>query len=114
MRTFGPFYPAPLQAVVNHAERLADLVAAPAVAADRKGKAAAWLTGRAEEIESFVEQVAEDWRARRVGVDHAARMIESYLAELHCGLRDELGIDFPDCCFGSQTATARMTHEGSF
>ena len=45
---FGPFYPAPLQEVVNHAERLADLlrtgrlVAAPIDSIDEWG--VAWMT----------------------------------------------------------------------
>jgi len=109
MRVFGPFYPPPLQAAVSHAERLADLVSVEERSTGGGSDAAvAWLVGRSDEIERFVEQIVDDWRANRLGPQEAAAALDDYLAKLHDGLHSQLGIGAPACCFGSLTATARM------
>jgi hypothetical protein len=107
---FGPFYPAPLQEVVNHAERLAELlrtgrlVSAPLERLDEW--AAAWMTGREGEIERFLELTLA--RRARGAVDDAAAaaILAGYLASLHEGMSRRLGLHRPACCSGAGEATA--------
>lgn len=94
MTVFGSHYPPALQRAVNHAERLAELLATPELASPD----VPWVLGRAEEIAGLVEAVVADWRT---GVDdeaEAAAAIDTYVAELHVGLRTHFGIVQPRCC----------------
>ena len=91
---FGPHYPPALQRVVNHAERIADLLATPELSAGGEP----WVVGRSEEIASYVGVVAADWRAGMTTEDAAAVTIGRYLVELHDGLSLHFGIRQPRCC----------------
>ena len=107
MSVFGPFYPATLQAVVNHAERLSDLLAIHELAPPTQEWAQVWMTGRAEEIVRFTEDVVTRWRAGRLKDANAAATLDGYLVAVHEGLARHLGCDAPSCCDGATAATAR-------
>ena len=63
MTVFGPHYPAKLQPIINHAERLAALLHEHEIRNPPSDDAArAWLTGRAEEVEMVVGFIVADWR----------------------------------------------------
>jgi hypothetical protein len=104
---FGPFYPPALQAVVNHAERLAELLGVHELAPPTQEWAEAWTIGRADEVVRFVEEVVARWREGRVPDEHAAAALEDYLAALHEGLAKHLGCTAPSCCAGGEATTAR-------
>lgn len=106
MSAFGPFYPAVLQRTGNHAERLAQMLAARLSTAGLDGEAAAWIIGRDEEIERFVELVVADWVRRRFSDEQASAVLESYLAALHDGLVRRLGMASSPCCLGPSAMTA--------
>jgi hypothetical protein len=97
MPGFGPFYPDTLQEVVNHAERLANLLRHMPVPGAFDA-ASAWLTGRAEEIACFVGAMTRDWDAKRLSSDKCASGIGTYLDTLHRDLSARLGIAAPRCC----------------
>ena len=86
--TFGPFYPGCLQNVVNHAERLTNLLA---MCHAGTKDAAVWLEGRAEEIEAYVANLAHDWRFEHLGELEAVRRLESYLDSVHAGYEHHFG-----------------------
>jgi hypothetical protein len=113
-KVFGPFYPAALQAAVNHAELfcgvLSDYEHKPPVRSDAF---LAWLSGRDGEVERVVENMVNDWRGRSVSDDEAAMQIELYLRRLHEDLvhhgvlTDKSGI--PRCCINPFSSTVRAT-----
>jgi hypothetical protein len=104
---FGPFYPAPLQEVVNHAERLAELLrTGRLVSAPLDEWAAAWMSGREGEIERFVELTLKRRARREVDDAGAAAILARYLASLHEGMAHRLGLHQPACCGGAAEATA--------
>jgi hypothetical protein len=110
MSMFGPFYPATLQAVVNHAERAAELLSALEAGAPQPDEWAwAWLTGRASEIERLVEHVATAWRRGEVAEQDAAAVVGRYLGILHEGMQRHLGLRSPACCAGSLAVTVSST-----
>ena len=97
---FGPHYPSELQRAVNHAERLADLVAtAELVSAEQP-----WALGRSEEIAGYVTLVVADWRAGTKTEAEAAGAVDSYVGELHDSMRRIFGIAQPRCCNTTSTA----------
>ena len=99
MSPFGPFYPPRLQRTVNHAERLAALLARAEHEPEGGGRPTnLWLVGRAGEVERFVEEVLCDWRSGRCAERVAARAVEEYVAFLHEGLAIHLGESAPSCC----------------
>jgi len=105
MPGFGPFYPPLLQDAVNHAERLANMLRRmPVPGAD--DQASAWVTGRAEEIDCFVDVVTHDWRAARLSDDNAADAIGRYVDVLHRDLGLRLGVLAPRCCPSPYEITA--------
>jgi len=110
---FGPFYPAPLQEVVNHAERLAELlrtgrlVSAPLDRLDEW--AAAWMSGREGEIRRFVEHTLARRASGKVDDAAAATILAGYLASLHRGMARRLRLVRPPCCMGAGEATAIPT-----
>jgi len=101
---FGPFYPSELQAAVNHAERVAALIARVR-ASPRDAEGAAWIAGRAEEIEAVVALVADEWTRAGISVATAARKIDVYVETLHRGL----ALHFPNaslaCCSAAFATT---------
>jgi hypothetical protein len=107
MTVFGPFYPPSLQAVVNHAERLSELLVVHELAPPTREWARVWMTGRADEIVRFTEHLVALWREGRLGDDEAAATLDGYLATLHEGLATHLRCPAPSCCEGSAATTAR-------
>ncbi len=103
--SFGPFYPSDLQDAVNHAERLAELVARLRLPS-HEGAATAWLVGRADEIETVVTLVAREWTSKDASESSAARTLRGYLATLHVGM----ALHFPraplSCCAADFATTA--------
>jgi hypothetical protein len=107
---FGPFYPAPLQEVVNHAERLAELLrTGRLVSAPLDDWAAAWMSGREGEIERFVEHTLARRASGKVDDAAAATILAGYLASLHQGMARWLRLHRPRCCTGASEATAVPT-----
>ncbi len=110
MNIYGPFYPADLQRMVNHAERFARAVARSASmlslsraagprAVDDRTDAELWLTGRTEEIEAYVGDVVADWRGGRLRARAAALALRRYLSDLHLGFVAFVGGGVaPPCC----------------
>jgi hypothetical protein len=97
--TLGPFYddaPA-LRTAVHHAERFAAILRGTHAASD-EGPAAAWLCGRAEEIEVYVALVTRGWCFEEISGEEAVAAITTYLDDLHAGLRAHFGVTVPDCC----------------
>jgi hypothetical protein len=104
---FGPFYPAPLQQVVNHAERLAELLrTGRLVSTPLDDWGAAWMSGREGEIERFLEHTLTRWTQGKVDDATAATILAGYLASLHEGMARRLGLHRPACCNGAGEATA--------
>jgi len=104
---FGPFYPPALQAVVNHAERLSELLAIHELAPPTQEWAHAWMTGRADEVVRFVEHVVGLWQGGKVREAEAAATLEGYIGALHEGLSKHLGCEAASCCVGDEATTAR-------
>lgn len=112
MSVFGPFYPPALQAVVNHAERLSELLAIHELAPPTQEWAQAWMTGRADEIVRFVEHVVGLWQGGKVREAEAAATLDGYIAALHEGLSKHLGCKAASCCVGDEATTARPARRG--
>jgi hypothetical protein len=108
MSAFGPFYPPLLQDVVNHAERLSELLLAHELAPPADEWAQAWVLGRAEEVARLTEHLIDSWRTRRLDEVQAAAALRDYVAAVHEGMAAHLGCTAPVCCGGSQ-ATTRPT-----
>jgi hypothetical protein len=106
LRVFGPFYPPALQAVINHAERLSDLLAVRELTPPAEEWAGAWTIGRADEVARFAEHVVGLWQERRLGDRGAASMLEGYLAVVHEGLARHFGRAAPSCCQAASADTA--------
>jgi hypothetical protein len=98
MSPFGPFYPPRMQASINHAERLARVLLEEELRTCDARHVAAWLVGRAGELERFAEALVAEWRAGQRGPDATAVALDSYLATLHDGLAKRLGVTGPRCC----------------
>ena len=113
MRVFGPFYPPVLQSVVNHAERLSDLLAIRELTPPAEEWAVAWTTGRADEIARFAEHVVGLWQERRLGDRGAAAMLEGYLAVVHEGLTRHFGREAPACCEAATAETSPHLRGGA-
>jgi hypothetical protein len=104
---WGPFYrDAPLlQDAINHAERLSELLR---ITRPRPGdeRGAAWLVGRIEEMEIFVELIVQRWRFESVAEADAATAITAYLDALHHGLALHFGELSLKCCCDSLFSTS--------
>lgn len=103
MTVFGPFYPSALQQSINHAERLVDVLSVHQECA--KG-GEIWLTGRTDEIQCFVRDVAADWQRGRRSEQDAVRAIDDYLDDLHLSLALFYGQELPACCQAVVARTA--------
>jgi hypothetical protein len=97
--TLGPFFDdAPsLRATVRHAERFAALLHRTRPRPP-DCLAAAWLCGRAEEIDVYVQIVGRAWRFEEVSDKDAAARLARYLDELHAGYRTYYGRGALECC----------------
>jgi hypothetical protein len=113
MGVFGPKYPALLQEVVTHGERLCVLLARwESHRVPRPPLAEAWLRGRAQEVEVVFEMTLFDWAGERISVAAAAASLERYLGEVHAGAREHLGLDGElECCEDEVLLTTPADHE---
>jgi hypothetical protein len=102
---FGPFYPPALQDLVNHAERLADVLVAHELSPPEDEWAQAWLLGRANEVTQYVEHVVASWRVRRLDELAAAGALEGYLAIVHDGMARHLAHAPKTCCRAPDATT---------
>lgn len=105
MAAFGPFYPPRLQEVVNHAERLSDLLTAHELSPPLNEWARAWVLGRAEEVARFTEHVVTSWRAGRLDDSAAAASLAGYVAAVHEGMAVHLACGAPSCCAAPEATT---------
>jgi hypothetical protein len=94
----GTRYPAVLQAVMNHAERLRGFL----LERERKVRVgdpgASWIIGRAGEVQCVVALIALDWYEERYTGQEAAIRLSRYVREIHDGLAMHLDIAMPPCC----------------
>ncbi len=99
---FGPFYQhAPqLQRALDHAERLADVLKTTRARED-DDSGSAWLIGRSDEMELFVEIVVGRWRFEGLDESAAAAAVRAYVEALHDGLASNFGETTPRCCIDS-------------
>jgi hypothetical protein len=102
---FGPFYPPALQEVVNHAERLADLLVAHELSPPHDEWAQAWLLGRASEVSHYAEHVVASWRAGRLDEAAAAAALDGYLDVVHEGMARHLPHASRGCCQARDATT---------
>jgi hypothetical protein len=105
MSAFGPFYPPRLQQVVNHAERLSELLMAHELSPPEDEWAQAWVMGRVEEVARFTEHVTSSWRGGRLDEASAAKALAGYLATVHEGMAVRLGCTSPVCCAAAEATT---------
>ena len=114
MSVFGPFYPTELQAVVNHAERLSDLLTAHELAPPFDEWAKAWLVGRANEVVEFALDVTASWRGGALDEASAASALWGYLAALHEGMAKHLaGAPLVCCASDGETTKPAPASDGS-
>jgi len=104
---WGPFYAdAPfLQGAINHAERLVEVLKVTR-ASPEDDYGAAWLFGRIEEMEIFVELILQRWHFEGLHEVAAATAITAYLDTLHHGLAFYFGELSPPCCSDALLATS--------
>jgi hypothetical protein len=114
MKVFGPFYPAPLQASVTHAESFCKVLTGYEVnPPTRKETFVAWLSGREGEVVRVVQEITSEWRAGSITAERASMQVERYLRDLHEALvhlgvlSDETGL--PECCVVHVNMTVAST-----
>lgn len=94
MSVFRGSYPSDLQKVVDHAKRLAKLLAQM-----EQGCSDAWFFGRAAELRGVVSLAVADWRSGARDSDAASRAIVSYLDAMHRGASRKLRCGLAlECC----------------
>jgi len=104
MSVFGPTYPPPLHGSLRHAERFCELLA-ELEQRGRRGKGKRWLVRRRQEIVTFLGLVVKDWSEGRIAVKKAASEVDTYLADLHVGVRHHLDLGpVLDCCLADEMA----------
>jgi hypothetical protein len=94
----GTRYPAVLQAVMNHAQRLRGVLEERERRTLPGDPDAAWLIGRAGEVQCVVALTALDWYQERYSGQEAAVRLQRYVREIHDGLAMHLDIAMPPCC----------------
>jgi hypothetical protein len=95
-----------LQTVINHAERLLQLLVIYEIAPPREEWARVWTIGRAGEVQAVAEDVVARWRCGPLRAAAAAASLQGYLDELHLGLSTHLGCRIPSCCLAILEVTA--------
>ena len=110
MKVFGPFYPAPLQAKVTHAESFCKVLAGYEIKPPtREEEFVAWLSGREGEVVRVVQEIATEWKAGTITAERASMQVDRYLRDLHEALvhlgavTDETGL--PECCISNVNTT---------
>lgn len=98
MRPASPFYPLVLQAVLNHAARLGELLGQRERTASPFEDGSLWLTGRATELHCVAAMAAVDWHEGRLSAKAAAGRLARYVRDLHDGMAMHLDIATPSCC----------------
>jgi hypothetical protein len=109
----GTRYPAVLQAAMNHALRLRAFLEERERAARPNDPEAAWLIGRAGEVQCVVAILALDWYHERLSGPDAALRLSRYLREIHDGLAMHLDVGMPPCCrlpLGRGKERSAVTH----
>lgn len=86
-----PHYPPTLQQVVNHADRLCELIAVHELTPPSDEWAAAWLFGRAEEMARLAQDILDSWRDGRMEEAKARATLEAYMVSLREGLAKHVG-----------------------
>lgn len=111
MSVFGPHYTAPLQPVIDHAERFAAILSEQENGnPPSDDDARAWLTGRSEEVEMAVALIVADWRAGQLTEGAAVSAIASYLRGMHVGAERHLSAGpMLECCAGDAAVTVPLT-----
>jgi hypothetical protein len=94
----GTRYPAVLQAVMNHAQRLRMFLEERERRTHPNDAEAPWLIGRAGEVQCVVALVALDWYQERLSAQDAALRLSRYVRGLHDGLAMHLDVGMPPCC----------------
>jgi hypothetical protein len=112
----GPPYPRALLLSLKHAENLCGVLSRLADSGHPRMVARAWLLGRRQEVECFLNHVKDDVRSKRLDEVAAARAIDNYLTALHKGLALHFGERFPSCCAASSSpipAPRREENDGT-
>jgi hypothetical protein len=94
----GTRYPAVLQAVMSHAQRLRGFLEERERKTGPNDACAPWLIGRAGEIQCVVALIALDWYQERLSSQEAALRLSRYVREMHDGLAMHLDVEMPPCC----------------
>jgi hypothetical protein len=94
----GARYPAVLQAVMNHAQRLRGYLEERERKIPASDPGAPWLIGRAGEVQCVVALLALDWHQERLTGQDAAVRLARYVREIHDGLAMHLDVEMAPCC----------------
>ncbi len=105
MRILSPKCPRPFRSVVGHAERFCELVARLPLPANRDERAAAWLTGRADEVRLVFELALGDWASGAHSAKNVVRSMAAYLFDLHAGAREAFGVSGDFACCDEDVST---------
>jgi hypothetical protein len=98
MTPFGPYYPLALESVMRHAERLTELLTLRERGVAPHDAGGAWITGRAAELRCVATVIGRDWHDGTVSADAAAARLAQHIKQLHEGLAEHLGLQWPSCC----------------
>ncbi len=105
MRILSPKCPRPFRSVVGHAERFCELVARLPLPASRDERAAAWLTGRADEVRLVFELALGDWASGAPSAEDATRSMTAYMLDLHAGAREVFVVSGDFACCDEDVST---------
>jgi hypothetical protein len=105
MRILSPKCPRPFRSVAGHAERFSELVVRLPLPANRDEGAAAWLTGRADEVRLVFELAFGDWASGARSAENVVRSMTAYLLDLHAGVREAFGVSGDFACCDEDVST---------
>jgi len=105
MRILSLKCPRPFRSVVGHAERFCELVARLPLPANRDERAAAWLTGRADEVRLVFELALGDWASGARSAEDVVHSMTAYLLDLHAGAREVFGVSGDFACCDEDVST---------
>lgn len=111
MRILSPKYPRPFRSVVGHAERFCELVARLPLPASRDERAAAWLTGREDEVRLVFELALGDWTSEARSTENVVRSMTAYLLDLHAGAREAFGVSGDFACCDEDVSTIVRSYD---